>query len=210
MYTVREFPNLTHYYRVSQSGRYTSRDSFRLVIRGPWRSTCYFPVDRHIQTSLLLSSHFMPLVFLLFLMMPILEIWVLIEVGSKIGGLNTIGLVILTAIIGTLMLRSQGLSMLARVRQQMAANQLPAAEIFEGLFMVVGGALLLTPGFLTDAVGFLCLIPVTRQLAARFLLARFVVRGYTSGVGAGPRPGAHSRSPRSAGDAIEGEYRREE
>ncbi|MEM7208730.1 MAG: FxsA family protein [Pseudomonadota bacterium] len=157
----------------------------------------------------------MPLLFILFIAMPIIEIWVLIEVGSKIGVLNTIGLVILTAIVGTAMLRSQGLSMLARVRQQMANNQLPATEILEGMMLVIGGALLLTPGFVTDAIGFMCLLPFTRQIIVAAAVSRFTVRGFSAYQSNGNHhgdPGA--RQPRSSdhtrNGAIEGEFRRED
>ena len=156
----------------------------------------------------------MPFIFILFVAVPIVEIWVLIEVGSRIGALNTILLVILTAVIGTVMLRTQGLSILSRVRSQIASNCVPAVELLEGAFLLVGGALLLTPGFLTDAVGFMCLLPITRRIVVRAMIARFSVRGYTSH----PRASAdHANTGRFNADqirdadsnTIEGEYRRE-
>lgn len=96
--------------------------------------------------------------------MPILEMVVLIKVGGVIGALPTIGLVLLTATIGVALLRQQGLSTLARAQNKMREGQLPANEMVEGIFLAVGGALLLTPGFITDAIGFACLIPGIRQL----------------------------------------------
>ncbi len=151
----------------------------------------------------------MPLIFILFIAVPIVEIWVLIEVGSSIGVLNTLLLVILTAVIGTVMLRLQGLSILTRVRSQLAANQLPASEMLEGVFLLVGGALLLTPGFVTDAIGFLCLLPVTRAMVVRAMVERFSVRGYTSPPPDGERIHA-GRFREVDSNTIEGEYRREE
>ncbi len=156
----------------------------------------------------------MPLIFILFVAVPIVEIWVLIEVGSRFGALYTILLVILTAVIGSVMLRTQGLSILSRVRSQLASNRLPAAELLEGAFLLVGGVLLLTPGFVTDAVGFLCLLPITRRIVVRAMIARFSVRGYTSQPwSSGDHPNAGRTNAGQFGDAdsktIEGEYRRE-
>ncbi len=152
----------------------------------------------------------MPFVFLLFVIIPVVEIWVLIEVGSKIGVFNTIALVVLTAVVGTAMLRAQGLAVLTRVRTQMAANQLPAVEMIEGILLVVGGALLLTPGFVTDTFGFLCLIPQTRSAFARATASRFSVQGFAAGQTAQTHT-RHERSARqSVNHTIEGEYHRED
>lgn len=103
----------------------------------------------------------------LFILIPIAEMWVLIEVGSEIGALNTIFLVFLTAVVGLALLRKQGLDTLMRLNQRVEQGQLPAGEILEGVALAVGGVLLLTPGFITDSIGFLCLLPFTRK----FLLA---------------------------------------
>ena len=113
--------------------------------------------------------------FLLFITIPILEIYLLISVGQMIGTLNTILVIILTAVVGTALLRQQGLSTLARVQDNMQQGQLPAVELIEGLILLVSGALLLTPGFFTDVIGFLCLIPVTRRAFATRLLSSFIV-----------------------------------
>lgn len=116
----------------------------------------------------------MRFLFLLFVIMPIAEMWVLIKVGGYIGALPTIALVVLTATLGIALLRQQGLSTLWRARQRMDSGELPAQEIIEGLLLAVGGALLLTPGFITDTIGFACLLPgVRRWLVAR--LARHFV-----------------------------------
>ena len=88
----------------------------------------------------------MPLL-MLFVIMPVVEMWVLVEVGSEIGALTTIGLVLLTAMLGLALLRQQGVSTLMRANQRMQSGQLPAQEMVEGIFLAVGGALLLTPGF---------------------------------------------------------------
>jgi UPF0716 protein FxsA len=105
----------------------------------------------------------MPLLFILFIIVPVIEIYLFIKVGGLIGALPTVGIVLLTAVVGAWMLRQQGLSTLGRVQSQLEAGALPAAEVLEGIVLLVGGALLLTPGFFTDVIGFLCLIPATRK-----------------------------------------------
>lgn len=112
--------------------------------------------------------------FLLFVFVPIIEIYLLIEVGSRIGTLNTILVIILTAAIGTVMLRYQGLSTIARVQNSMQNGKLPASGLIEGLMLLVCGALLLTPGFFTDTIGFLCLIPAVRIPVAEYILQRAI------------------------------------
>jgi len=111
-----------------------------------------------------------PIALIIFVIMPIAEMWLLIEVGGRIGALPTIALVLLTATLGLALLRQQGISTLARANQRMQSGGLPVQEMAEGLFLAVGGALLLTPGFITDAIGFACLIPGLRQ----WLLARII------------------------------------
>ncbi|MBD3641285.1 MAG: membrane protein FxsA [Marinobacter sp.] len=122
----------------------------------------------------------MAIFLFLFIIMPIAEMAVLIQVGGMIGVLNTIGLVLLTAVIGAWLLRQQGLATLLRARQRLNSGELPAREVAEGLILAVGGALLLTPGFITDTIGFLCLIPGTRHFFAAQVLKRMVVSGQSS------------------------------
>lgn len=160
----------------------------------------------------------MRLLFLLFIGLPILEMWLLIEVGSRIGALPTIALVALTAFIGINLLRQQGFNTLTRAQARLTAGEVPAAEILEGLCLAVGGALLLTPGFVTDAVGFCCLIaPIRKRIVAR-VLASGVVRAnaafqYQADAAArGPEDGPRDTRQKPSGDnvTIEGEYRRED
>jgi UPF0716 protein FxsA len=94
---------------------------------------------------------------------PLLEIALFIEVGGWIGLGPTLALIVLTAVIGGWLLRAQGIRVLLRARRQLAEGILPVMEVFEGLCVVVGGALLLTPGFFTDAVGALLLVPAVRR-----------------------------------------------
>ncbi|MGS2717764.1 FxsA family protein [Eionea flava] len=106
----------------------------------------------------------MRVLFLLFIVIPIIEMWLLITVGQHIGAIPTIGLVLLTAFIGVGLLRYQGAATLLKARSKMQAGSLPAREMADGLFFAVGGALLLTPGFVTDVVGFACLTPGIRTI----------------------------------------------
>ncbi len=114
--------------------------------------------------------------FLLFLLVPLIEIGVFIEVGGLIGLLPTLGLILLTAVLGTWQLRAQGLSTLARARQQMEQGQLPAQELYDGFCLIIAGALLLTPGFVTDAVGFALFVPAFRRLLRRVVAERIRLR----------------------------------
>lgn len=113
----------------------------------------------------------MPL--LLFIAVPIVEMWILIQVGGEIGALPTIGLVVLTAMIGLSLLKRQGLSTLMSARAKMDQGRIPAGELVSGVMLAVGGALLLTPGFVTDVVGFLLLIPATRRWVLRQIIERY-------------------------------------
>ena len=109
-------------------------------------------------------------VFLLFITIPLLELWLLIEVGSGIGGLSTIALCLLTAALGGWLIRVQGISTLLKAQQRMAHGELPADHGFHGLMLAVSGLMLFTPGFITDTVGFLLLVPQLRQLIINKLM----------------------------------------
>ncbi len=128
----------------------------------------------------------MPYALLLFVAMPIIEIAVLLRVGSALGWLPTLAVVIVTAILGTAMLRQQGLATMATARQRLDAGEMPAQQLLEGMLLLVGGVLLLTPGFVTDAFGFACLVPWTR----RWLSARIAARSTISFGGIGGASGA--------------------
>ena len=108
-----------------------------------------------------------------FLTVPIVEIYLLIQVGGLIGALPTIGLVVLTAVIGAVLLRIQGLQTYLRFHRSLSAGRYPATEMLEGVALLVGGVLLLTPGFFTDAIGFVCLVPFTRRALIAWSMARF-------------------------------------
>ena len=107
-----------------------------------------------------------------FILVPILEIYLFITVGSYIGALPTIFLVLLTAVIGVALLRKQGLSTLQKVQSQLQQGELPASSMLEGMLLFFAGALLLTPGFFTDCIGFLLMIPPLRRTIALWILER--------------------------------------
>lgn len=146
----------------------------------------------------------MRVLFLLFIIVPVLEMWLLITIGQVIGALPTIGLVLLTAVIGVNLLRAQGLSTLTRAQERMASGAIPAQEMAEGMALAVGGALLLTPGFATDAFGFACLIPVTRKWLASKALSGLLAKGHI--VGAAQSQGADNSTKNDGPVIIEGEY----
>ena len=107
------------------------------------------------------------ILLILFLTVPLVEIAILIKIGKIIGAGYTIALVIGTAILGAALLRTQGISTLAKVQTNINRGQLPAIELIEGLILLISGVLLLTPGFFTDMLGFLALVPILRQQLAQ-------------------------------------------
>lgn len=137
-----------------------------------------------------------------------LEIYLLIKVGSVIGALPTVGLVVFTAVLGAWLIRLQGFSTLARVRSTMERGGIPAVEMLEGAVLMVAGALLLTPGFFTDTLGFLCLIPPLRRKMIRWALSHLFMPGGGFGgpKGSGGGFSDHHQGPRT----IEGEFHRED
>lgn len=140
---------------------------------------------------------------LLFIAMPIVEMWLLITVGREIGALPTIGLVLLTAVAGLSLLRQQGFATLFRARSKLDAGELPAMEMAEGLILAVCGALLLTPGFVTDVIGFAGLFPPLRRRCVLGMVARMEVVSYSNQQTC--RSGG-SHPPEADGEVVEGEF----
>jgi UPF0716 protein FxsA len=117
------------------------------------------------------------LLLLLFIVVPIVEIYVIIQVGQAIGALWTILLLIADSLIGARLLSSQGRTAWRRFQEALAAGKMPHNEILDGVMIVVGGTLLLTPGFITDAFGLLLLLPPTRAMVRRGLVRSIGRRG---------------------------------
>lgn len=146
------------------------------------------------------------LLLLLFILVPLAEVGVFIQVGGLLGLWPTLALTVLTAIIGSLCIRWQGFRLVNRAREQLQAGEAPVFEVVSGACLVVAGALLLTPGFVTDTVGFLLLLPpVRRLLFDRVLAAR--LQGM-AGARAGSRASTPSPGPlgQRRPDIIEGEF----
>jgi UPF0716 protein FxsA len=102
----------------------------------------------------------------------VVEISVIIQVGQWIGFLNTVGLLLLVSLVGAWLVKRQGLGVMARIREQRSAGRIPATEAFDGALILVAGVLLVIPGFVTDALGLLLLIPPVRAVARRFVSRR--------------------------------------
>jgi UPF0716 protein FxsA len=141
------------------------------------------------------------ILFFLLLSVPLLEIYLLISVGRMIGAGSTVLVVIVTAVLGTWLLRLQGLQTFSRMQSASQAGKLPAVELVEGVILLACGVALLTPGFFTDAIGFIALVPAIRRRAAEGLLRHFLNRPDLH-VNVHP-VGSHSNT-------IEGTYRRED
>ncbi|WP_372761599.1 FxsA family protein [Pseudoalteromonas sp.] len=153
--------------------------------------------------------------FLLFIIIPIIEIALLIQVSEVIGGFATIALVVITAILGAKMVRQQGMSALQNVQIQMAQGQMPAKELFTGLCVIIAGVLLLTPGIMTDVFGLLLLTPAIRNKLAAGLASQASVR-MSAGMQNGPasfNQSSHSEpESRKTNEPtiIDGEYERKD
>lgn len=123
------------------------------------------------------------LLALAFLVMPILEIYVVTQVAVGVGWLNTIALVIVVSLGGAVLVRLQGISVLARIQRRLLSGETPGRELVDGALILVAGALLLTPGFLTDGVGLFLLLPPTRAIARTWLTRRYAGRIQAGTVG---------------------------
>ena len=117
--------------------------------------------------------------FLAFTIIPIIEIYLLIEIGSMFGALTAVTLVILTGFLGAFLARMQGLQTLYRIQESLREGRMPSGELLDALLIVLAGLVLLTPGFLTDSAGFLLLIPATRN-SIKYWLRRQIELRYMS------------------------------
>jgi UPF0716 protein FxsA len=116
----------------------------------------------------------------LLVIIPLIELYILLLVSEHIGLLNTVALVVGTGILGMLLAKQQGLAVLLKVRQQLSEGRMPAEPLLDGLFVLIGALLLLTPGLLTDFIGFCCLLPFTRRIFSnrlRILLLKMLGQG---------------------------------
>jgi UPF0716 protein FxsA len=146
------------------------------------------------------------LLFLVFIVLPIAELYVIIQVGQAIGAVPTIAILLADSIIGSLLLRSQGRSAWRRFNEALSAGRVPAREVLDGALVIFGGAFLITPGFITDIVGILLLLPPTRAVIRRLTVGVFSRRFVVSAVGsaAGGMAGARARRRDNGTGDVEG------
>jgi UPF0716 protein FxsA len=155
------------------------------------------------------------LLFFLFIVVPIAELYVIIQVGQAIGAPLTIALLIADSVLGAALMRSQGRAAWRRFNAALREGRVPHREVLDGVLVIFGGALLLTPGFLTDILGLVLLLPPTRAIVRAVLVRRFggrVASGAARGAGArlftqtgAPRRDGGPRSPRVDGDVVDGQ-----
>ena len=146
----------------------------------------------------------LPLFVLLFVVVPIAELFVIIQVGEAIGVLPTIALLIADSVLGSVLMRSQGRVAWLRFNAALAEGRIPHREVLDGALVIFGGALLLTPGFLSDILGILLLLPPTRALARRVVARRVLPRLVVSGLGGAGGPGGPRRRPSPDSADVEG------
>ena len=141
----------------------------------------------------------LPVLLVLFIVVPIVELAAILQVGDWIGFWPTLGLLVADSILGSLLMRSQGRAAWRRFDAALKAGRPPAAEVLDGVLVIFGGALLLTPGFVTDLVGIALLLPPTRAVVRRLLVRRLAHRMMVSAFG-----GGGGARPRGRGFDVEG------
>ncbi len=137
------------------------------------------------------------ILLLLFIVVPVAEIMLLINIGGAIGPLRTILVVLFTAFLGAYLVRQQGFATLYKVQEEMNAGRVPAMQMGEGILLLFAGAVLLTPGFITDAVGFTLLVPVVRQAIIKWIAKKGFIQAQAS---------TNATTYTSKDNVIEGEY----
>ncbi len=142
------------------------------------------------------------IIFLFFLVVPFVEIYLLLQIGGIVGIFPTVLLVVFTAVLGAWLLRQQGFATFQRFQENLARGEIPAYEMIEGPILLVGGALLLTPGFFTDALGFACLIPQIRRRFAQYVIEKQLIHPQAGS------PFQNNQQPKN--NVIEGEFKKED
>jgi UPF0716 protein FxsA len=136
------------------------------------------------------------------LLIPFIELYLLIEIGSVFGFFPTVFMIIFTAVLGVYLFRRQGFSTIKRFQETVNAGQVPAYEMIEGVILLIGGIFLIAPGFFTDLIGFIFLIPQLRKAIARYVIEHYLV---ASAVNA-----PFSQPPQPQKSIIEGEFKKEQ
>ena len=140
------------------------------------------------------------IILLILLIIPFVELYLLLEVGSFLGVFPTIIVIIVTGVLGVWLFRQQGFATLKRFQDSLAKGEVPAYEMIEGPILLIGGALLIAPGFFTDILGFACLIPAIRREVAKYVIEHYLVIPQDS-------PFSQATVNRTA---IEGDFRKED
>jgi UPF0716 protein FxsA len=149
------------------------------------------------------------LLLFLFIVVPLVEIYVLVQVGQEIGALDTIGLLVLVTVVGAWLVKRTGVAVLRRLQDSMAAGRPPTNEIVDGFLLLFAGVLFVVPGFVTDVVAIFLLVPPSRAVVRRILKRRFtnrttIIRRYGPPPGRGPGgPGPNPPNPPSVGPTID-------
>ena len=134
--------------------------------------------------------------FIIFIILPIIEISIFIQIGSFLGTFNTVLLIFLTAALGIYFVRQQGLSVFQKITYELQNQQIPMQGMFDGLVILIAGILLITPGFLTDVLGFLCLMPMTRYYLLN-IIKNILSKRYRN---------MHNKQKKDVQKTIDGEY----
>ena len=152
------------------------------------------------------------LLFLIFVVVPAVELILLIEIGQRVGTINTLALIVVTGVVGASLARQQGVSTFARLRRDLGEGRSPAVPMIDGVLILVAAAFLVTPGVLTDLVGFLLLVPMGRRLVRQYVKRRFERAVRTGAVGvtvashstrdAEPWPPMKNVTPPGPGDRV--------
>ncbi|MDB4538250.1 FxsA family protein, partial [Akkermansiaceae bacterium] len=137
---------------------------------------------------------------LLFILVPLAELYLFMTLGARLGFANTIAIIIITAIIGAALTKSQGRIAMAKFQQATSEGRMPHKEALDGLMILLAGAVLLTPGFLTDAVGFLLLVPPVRAVVRNFLAERLKGKIKVVTPGFPPQPEEETKPPSKLDD----------
>jgi UPF0716 protein FxsA len=147
----------------------------------------------------------LPLLVLLFIVVPIVELFVIIQVGEAIGVLPTIALLIADSVLGSMLMRSQGRAAWRRFNAALTDGRIPHREVLDGALVIFGGALLVTPGFVTDILGIVLLLPPTRALVRGVLARRLLPRVVAGGLGrfGGPSGAGGARGRPGSGDGAD-------
>lgn len=141
-------------------------------------------------------------VFLFFLIVPFVEIYLLLQLGDIVGVFPTVLFVVFTAVLGAWLLKRQGFATWQRFQTNLAQGEIPAYEMIEGPILLVGGALLLTPGFFTDVLGFACLIPQARRKFVQYIIENHLINKQTGS--------PFQQTAQQPDNVIEGEFKKDE